>query len=269
MPAGVSIAVVSEGPAARRWAQELAGWAIPEQILAGAPEAPWGFPLEMFKAPAEHLDTPSRRRALEALPSGGSVLDVGAGGGAAGLALVPPLTHLTAVDETASMLAMLRETAAGLGAEVTTVEGRWPDVAAQVAPADVVVCHHVLYNAADLSAFVTALGAHARCRVVVEITECHPMAGLNSLWRHFHGIDRPEGPGVVEALAVLAEAGIDAHAEHFTRPARWQSRDRSLQVAFARRRLCLPAEADKEVDRLLAPGADLLSTGVVCLWWDT
>lgn len=223
----------------------------------------------MFKAPAEHLDTPSRRRALEALPSGGCVLDVGAGGGAAGLALVPPLTRLTAVDETAAMLAMLCDTANGLGVDVTTVEGRWPDVAAQVAPADVVVCHHVLYNAAELSGFVSALDAHARRRVVVEITEHHPMAGLNTLWRHFHGADRPEGPGAADALAVLAEAGIDAHTEHFARPARWQSQDRSLQVAFARRRLCLPVEADEEVDALLAPEADLLSTGVVCIWWDT
>ena len=68
--------------AAERWQAELAGWAIPDEILAQAPESPWGFPPELFAAPPDPIDTPSRDRALEALPPGGSVLDVGCGGGA-------------------------------------------------------------------------------------------------------------------------------------------------------------------------------------------
>lgn len=248
--------------------QELAGWAIPEEILARAPESPWGFPPEFFRAPSEPEDSPSRRRALEALPPGGSVLDVGSGGGAAGLALIPPAVQLIAVDETPAMLSMLAEAASALGAVVTTVEGRWPGVAERVPVADVVVCHHVLYNARDLGAFAVALSSHARHRVVVEITGRHPMAGLNSLWRHFHGTERPEGPAVSDAVDVLNEIGIRANVEHFSRPPRWQARDTALQVAFARRRLCLPAEFDAEIERLLAPGMDLLSTTAACLWWE-
>lgn len=256
------------GPAERQWAEELAGWAIPADILAGAPESPWGFPPEFFKAPAEPEDSPSRRRALEALPLGGSVLDVGSGGGSAGLALIPPAAQLVAVDETPSMLAMLAEDAVARGAAVTTIEGRWPGVADRAPCADVVVCHHVLYNASDLGTFVAALDSHANHRVVIEITGRHPMVGLNPAWWHFHGIHRPEGPGVAQALEVLAEVGIRAKVEQFSRPPRWQARDRALQVAFARRRLCLTCEADPEIDRLLEPGADLLSTSAACLWWD-
>src|SRR3954468_24194750 len=77
-------------PAAERWRDELSAWAIPPDILAAAPEPPWGFPVELFRADAESPDTPSRDAALAALPDGGTVLDVGCGGGGASLALVPP-----------------------------------------------------------------------------------------------------------------------------------------------------------------------------------
>lgn len=256
------------GPAETHWAEELARWAIPPEILASAPEPPWGFPPAFFRAPAEPEDSPSRRRALEALPPGGSVLDVGSGGGAACLALVPPAAQLVAVDETPAMLDMLGTSGLSLGVAVTTIVGRWPAIADRVPSAEVVVCHHVLYNAADLGEFVLALSTHATRRVVIEITERHPMVGLNHLWRHFHGVDRPEGPGVAEALAVLAEVGIDAQVERFSRPPRWQARDAGLQVGMARRRLCLTPDADPEIERLLEPGYDLLSTSAACIWWD-
>ncbi|MGH9065167.1 MAG: methyltransferase domain-containing protein [Acidimicrobiales bacterium] len=260
--------MVTGGPAAQRWAQELAAWAIPEDILAAAPTSPWTFPVELFRPAPAPADTPSRRRALEALPDRGSVLDVGAGGGAACLALVPPAAEVTAVDERAEMLASLADAAGARGVAVTTVEGRWPDVAGDVGPADVVTCHHVLYNVADAVPFVAALSSHARRRVVVEITAVHPQAGLNDLWRHFHGLERPEGPDVEEAVAVLGEAGARPRVERFRRPPRPVTHDRDMLVAFARRRLCLGPDADPEVDRLLGPDAGFLTTDAACLWWD-
>lgn len=258
----------STGPAARHWADQLAAWAIPGEILAAAPEPPWGFRPELFRAPEEPLDTPSRRRASEALSPGGSVLDVGAGAGAAGLALVPPAGRLTAVDASEAMLASLGADAGRRGVPVTTVAGRWPDVAGAVEPADVVVCHHVLYNVADAVPFLAALTQHARRRVVVEMTTRHPLHGLNPLWRHFHGSPRPEGPRVEDALAVLYEMGVRPQVESFSRASRWRAGDRPLQVAFVRRRLCLPESADQEIDRLLEPDRHLAHVEAACLWWD-
>src|ERR671927_27146 len=110
--------------AAQRWREELAAWAVPDHILAGAPEPPWGFPVELFQ-----------------------------------------------------------------------VRGNWPDVAEQTDDADVVVCHHVFYNVPDLVPFAQALTRHARRRVVVELTDQHPLVATRDLWLHFHGIDRPSGPG--------------------------------------------------------------------------
>jgi hypothetical protein len=34
--------------AGERWSHMLAGWAIPQEILDGAPESPWGFPTGVF-----------------------------------------------------------------------------------------------------------------------------------------------------------------------------------------------------------------------------
>jgi hypothetical protein len=63
----------------RRWQDELAGWTIPDDLLAAAPESPWSFPAELFGDPGPPVDSPSRQRALGTLPDGGSVLDVGCG----------------------------------------------------------------------------------------------------------------------------------------------------------------------------------------------
>src|SRR6185295_12314164 len=125
-------------------------WAIPPEILGAAPESPWFCPPGLFtKAAEESLTvppTPSRRRALEALPAGGSVLDVGAGAGAASLPLCPPAVAVAAVDQNPEMLSAFAGLAARQGIDHTEVEGLWPDVAGRVGPVDVVVCHHVLYN---------------------------------------------------------------------------------------------------------------------------
>lgn len=254
--------------AADRWAASLAAWAIPPEILAAAPEPPWGCPPELFHPPppGETPDTPSLARAREALPPGGTVLDVGCGAGAASLPLAPPASRIVGVDESEAMLAAFREAAAARGVPVETVAGRWPDVAARVAAADVVVCHHVLYNVADLPAFVLALDGHARARVVVEITARHPLTATAPLWRHFWGIDRPEGPTADDAVAVMAACGIHPHVERWERPPRRHAGQRAALVAFTRRRLCLPPERDPEVEALLP--AEPPPQPVVTLWWD-
>jgi SAM-dependent methyltransferase len=258
------------GAAARRWAEELAAWAIPAEILDQAPESPWGFPPALFARSAEQATTaaPSGRRALEALPEGGSVLDVGAGGGAGSLPLAPPARRIVAVDESPGMLEAFAALAEARGLEHAEVEGTWPAVASKVASADVVVCHHVLYNVADLPSFAQALTGAARHRVVIEITERHPQTGVNDLWRHFWGIERPTGPTALEALVVLRELGLGVDAEDWEAPARWAGQPREEVVAFVRRRLCLPAERDPEVDAALGDRAELFPRRLFALWWN-
>jgi SAM-dependent methyltransferase len=252
--------------AAEHWASELAAWAIPEHIMSQAPVSPWEFSPAMFRPPTEPTpDTPSRVRAREALPEGGSVLDVGCGGGAAGLALVPPAGRVTGFDQSQELLDLFTARAVELGIEFEAVQGSWPEEAAKVGPADVVVTHHVAYNVPDLAGFATELTAHAGNRVVMELSSFHPRYGVNPLWRHFWDVDRPEGPTADDAIAVLREAGIEPSVDRAPRVGR--SINRENRVASVRRYLCLPPERDPEIDALL--GDDVFARGeVVTLWWD-
>lgn len=265
--------------AAQRWREQLEAWAIPDDILAGVPDSPWTLPTEVFarRADAAQPVGASWRRAVEALEPRGSVLDVGAGAGAASLPLAPQTSELVAVDSSPAMMDALRQRAAGLRLDVRTVVGRWPDVAAETPVADVVVCHHVFYNAADLDEFAIALTTHARRRVVGELTPGHPLRVLNPLWRTMHGLDRPEGPTADDALAVLREAGIRAMHERWPRPPRHEYPSFDALIQATRRRLCLPPEREAELARALIDlgvdpdhPRDLAAAGeeLVTIWWD-
>lgn len=260
--------------AATYWSEALASWAVPEEILAAAPESPWALPPAVFahaaeRALADAAGGPSRRRALEALPEGGSVLDVGVGGGAASLPLAPPAAHLVGVDQSADMLGAFARAAERRGVDHTEVLGLWPAVADQVAAAHVVVCHHVVYNVADLAAFAAALTARARRRVVVELTAEHPQAAINWLWRDLHGIERPRRPVASDAVAVLSEMGLRVEVERHSTAARlWDDVPRPEVVAFIRRQLCVGPDRDPEIDALLDLEPRTLARDALTLWWD-
>lgn len=258
--------------ASARWRHQLAAWAIPDSVLAAAPESPWGFSPRLFALAADREladpePTPSRRRAIEALSSGGLVLDVGAGGGAASLPLAPPASELVAVDESQAMLDVFAAGAQRRGVPHAEILGRWPDVADEAPRATVVVCHHVVYNVADLAPFLAALDDHAERRVVVELTDHHPQSDLTPLWRIIHGIDRPSGPTAVDAAEVARALGYDVHVERFERPSLWSDAPREERIAFARRRLCVGPDRHADIGAYLdqAPGPLRM---LVTLWWD-
>lgn len=252
------------------WSQALADWGIPPSILDQAPESPWIHPVSLFTVDptARERRTPAEHVALAALPEGGSVLDVGSGGGKAAFALTPPAGRVIGVDHQAGMLEEFASVADTLAVAHEEILGDWPAVAPLAPVADVVTCHHVLYNVRDLGPFLVALDAHARHRVVIEIPWQHPLLGLAPAWREFWDLDRPHGPTAQDALAVAREIGLDAHLERFT--ARYDGPELPFdeQVRHLRIRLCLPADRDADVAAYLAAHPPKSERELAVLWWD-
>ena len=252
------------------WARDLDSWAIPPEILAQAPERPWIHPVAQFTPPAQIPDSPSHRRAREALPAGGSVLDVGSGGGRASLAITPPASHIVAVDTQQAMLDVAASQAAARGAKFTGIVGAWPEVADRTPTCDVVVCHHVAYNVAGIGSFVTALSSHATRRVVIELPTRHPLSNLNPLWQHFWGLERPDHPRSDDFVACVRELGIDPQYEVWTDVSWGQRADMTdaERVAMVRVRLCLTADRDPEIVEALHELATPRPHEVATVWWD-
>jgi SAM-dependent methyltransferase len=258
---------VSPGRAAARWADELAAWAIDPEILAAAPESPYGFPPEVFAAGQYAASAPMAELAGAALRPGGSVLDVGAGAGAASLGIVPAGGHLHAVDSQPSMLRALEAAARDRGVSLTTYDGTWPDLADQVPVCDVVVCAHVLYNVPDLVPFATALTTKARDLVVVELTGTHPLTRLAPMWEAVHHQPRPDGPTAELAAEVLREAGLEPEVrERVIEPVARTGALLDTGVDVTRRQLCLPPERRPVVEALMRRHPPRPRRSVVLSW---
>lgn len=168
------------------------------------------------------------------------------------MSLAPPADRVIGVDEDPAMLQAFTSAAAEHGVRSATVQGRWPDVADECPVADVVVCHHVAYNVADIEPFVRALTDHARLAVVVVLPIRHPQSAWTHAWKHFWNLDRPDGPSDRDFGAVLAELGIDAERYEMPRPPLAAfTADPSSRVPSALRRLCLDGDRSDELAEYL------------------
>jgi SAM-dependent methyltransferase len=254
----------------QRWAQMLAHWAIPDAIVAAAPATPYFFDPQVFIRAADEAlartdDTPSDDAAREALHADGTVLDVACGAGAASLRLRPG--RVVGVDPSSPLLEAFAARASGLGIDCAIVEGAWPAAAAQTPTVDVVLCHHVVYNVTDLSAFADALRDHARRRVVIELTAVHPMAWMTPYWEALYGLGQPDRPVAEDAIAVLEDLGLTVHQQRWQR--HYQMIGETGHEALERiaRRLCLPESRHEELRELLAITPPPRDREMVTLWW--
>jgi SAM-dependent methyltransferase len=250
-----------------KWEQALLQWAIPKEILEQAQENPWIHPPALYVVPEKIEITPSHWRALEAMSEGGSLLDVGCGGGMAAFAVTPPASHVIGVDHQSEMLDMFSANAKSRGVSCEVYEGFWPDIAGKVPLADVVATHHVVYNVAHLGPFIRALDSHARKRVVIEMPTQHPLSSMSKAWKYFWKLDRPSAPTSEDFMSVLEELGIKAEAEIWDGQLGVE-RDLDEAAKYMRIRLCLPPQRESEVREFLAYSPTPVARDLVTIWWD-
>ena len=253
--------------AAEKWKLDLASWAIPQEILDQAEEAPWTHAPALFALPDEIADTPSHRIAREVLTTNGSVLDIGCGGGVATFAIAKSGNYVIGVDHQAEMLEMYMQNAKSRAIDSEIHEGFWPANAAQVPIADVVTVHHVAYNVGDIEPFLRELDNHANKRVVIELPLVHPMTSASAGWEHFWNLIRPTSPNAGDLLGVLREMGISAQMEKFS--ADFPLEQSSEDIAERTRvRLCLPPSRLNEVKEFLKDHPFATKRDLAVIWWD-
>jgi len=199
--------------AAEKWRKDLDSWTIPKEILDQAEEAPWTHAPALFALPDQIADTPSHKKARDALSENGSVLDIGCGGGVATFAIAKSSNRVIGVDHQVEMLEMYMQNAKSRSIKFEVHDGFWPAVADQVPIADVVTVHHVVYNVGEIEPFLKELDSHARKRVVIELPLVHPMTSASDGWKHFWNLIRPTSPNADDLLSVLNEMGIKANLE--------------------------------------------------------
>jgi len=212
----------------------------------------WDRRAERFRAmgqrlPNDDLGLRLLRRLTEA---DSTVLDVGAGAGRYARAIAPHVRRVVAVEPNGALVTNLRADVAADGlTNVEVVEARWEE--ADVGPADLVLCSHVLYPHAEIEAFVRKLDAHAhRTCLVLATAAWREPALLLTLWQRFHGEPRCGQPDARHIFNVLYEMDIFPNVE--TAPARgsmWTFDSIENAVAACREHLILPA--DQEIDEVL------------------
>ena len=172
----------------------------------------WQPYAQQFKADPRRSDDGLVNRLLEEVTPQSTVLDVGAGAGRLALPLALRCRRVVAVEPSASMGAVLRQQTSEFSIQnLSLVESTWEQ--AQVGPADLVICVHVLYVVREIEPFLRKLEAHARQRVLVVLFQAPPQSQTYDLWKQVHGEERLPLPSLPELQDVLSQLGIEFHLE--------------------------------------------------------
>ena len=172
----------------------------------------WQPYAQHFKADPHRTDDLLVNRLLKEVTPNSSMLDVGAGGGRLSLPMALHCRQVVAVEPSASMGTVLLQQASEFSIpNVSLVEATWES--AEVDPADLVLCAHVLYVVSDIEQFVRKLGIHAQERVLVVLYQAPPQSQTYSLWKMVHGEERLPLPSLPEFKDVLSQLEIEFHVD--------------------------------------------------------
>ncbi|PKB82464.1 MAG: hypothetical protein BZY88_04340 [SAR202 cluster bacterium Io17-Chloro-G9] len=204
-------------PATERWkAMVETEHAQSDGMRATAPPADhWRPYARQFEADPRRSGDELVDRLASQLDPSKTLIDVGAGGGRMALPLALRCRHVTAVEPSQSMADVLLQQTKEHGIDnVSLVQARWEE--AQVAPADIVLCAHVIYTVTKIDQFVRKLEAHGRELVIIVLYDAAPQSQTYPIWKHVHGVERLALPSLSELEEVLTELGISPEVDRLT-----------------------------------------------------
>jgi SAM-dependent methyltransferase len=240
-----------------------------ERARAAAPRAdaadPWRHRARDFAAGvAQRWCLPDSSRDtvaawLDAHP-GASLLDIGAGTGAWAAYLAPRAARVTALEPSAGMLEVLRETLAATGvANVAVVPRPWPDEA--IEPHDATLCAHAMYGAADFAGFVRGVERVTRRHVFLLLRAFDPDGVMAEASRRVRGHPH-DSPDFQVGYNALLELGIFPDVVMEEEPWRpWCHASLAEALAEVKRRLGLLGSDEHDaflrglLERRLVPAA--------------
>jgi len=175
----------------------------------------------------------SRAFILQQVGQESSVLDIGAGTGAWSVLLASRAKHVTAVEPSESMIEVMRRRLAAEGiANVTILQGNWPDVS--VPRCDYSLCSHAMYGYPDLAAFIRRM-VECTSRKCFLLLRAPAIDGIGAeaarhIWNHPF-----DSPNFIIAYNILLQLGIYANVL-MEDTGLWESK-RSASLEEAMRRL--------------------------------
>jgi hypothetical protein len=200
--------------AVQRWkAMIRAEHAQSEKMRVPAPTGDhWQDYAQMFRTDPHRSGDPLLDRLLEEVSPEDILIDVGAGGGRMALPLALHCRQVVAVEPSPSMARVLEQQAQehGIG-NIALVQASWEE--AEVEPADLTLCCHVLYTVQEIRPFLKRLESHSRKRVLIVLYDAPPQSQIYPLWQEIHGEERLPLPSLPELEEVLHELGIEAQIE--------------------------------------------------------
>jgi SAM-dependent methyltransferase len=191
-----------------------------------------------------------------------TLIDVGAGAGRHAVPLAERLEWVTAVEPSEGMRAHISPRD-----NITVIASSWED--ADVAPADLVICSHVIYGVLDPVPFIAKLDRSARERVFVVMRETdlpHPAAEVRRRLANDGGVRLPR---FSELFMVLLQMGIAPDVTFLSYPIKTRYTDMDEAMVDVRAMFgdgWDEAAAREVLEEILTPdGGELVYDGGVAL----
>jgi SAM-dependent methyltransferase len=183
------------------WAAHWRSLVLAREAQTGPPATDdwWAPRAKLFaRLMRAQADDPILRFLEPWLRPSATLLDVGAGTGRHTNPLAPRLDWVTAVEPSQAMREHLEP-----AANVTVIGSRWED--ADPAPADLVLCAHVLYPVAEAAPFIEKLERFARERVFIWMRDSPNAMPAEAMARP----ERGREPWLRDCLLLLRQLGIE------------------------------------------------------------